>query len=141
MFDPGYKNIFNKYFSNRPEVLCVYLFGSAAKEKENVYSDIDVAILYNNSIPSKEYTDRQITLSIELGQLLGREVDVIILNHTAPYLKFQVIKEGIRVYESPARKDRAFEAHSIIDYFDFLPVKNLLESSIIKRIKGDLLKW
>ena len=123
------------YFDTKPEALCVYLFGSAAKGKENIYSDIDVAVLYDNSVSTSEYADKQIAVSVELSRLLNRDVDAIILNQASPYLKFQIFRDGSRVYENPKRSDRAFEAHSIIEYFDFLPIKNLLESALIKRLK------
>ena len=135
MTKADYKNILEEYFSTKPEVLCVYLFGSAAKGKENVHSDIDIAVLYDDSILTSEYADKQIAVSVELSRLLNRNVDIIILNQAGPYLKFQIFRDGVRVYEHPKRSDREFEAHSIIEYFDFLPIKNLLESSLIKRLK------
>ncbi len=133
--EPNYKQALAEYFSRKEEVLCVYLFGSQAVGKQNAYSDVDIAVLYDESIPASEYTDGQISLSIDLSRLLGKNIDIIILNKAAPYLKFQIIQNGVRVYEKPARTDRTFEAHSIIEYFDFLPIKNLLESAMIKRIK------
>ena len=133
--NPNYKEALTEYFSKREEVLCAYLFGSQARGRGNSHSDVDIAILYDESIPPAEYTDRQITLSIEISQQLDKNTDIIILNRASPYLKFQVIREGARIYEKPTRVGRAFEARSIIEYFDFLPVKNLLESALIKRIK------
>lgn len=131
----NYEKILKDYFLDKPGVLCAYLFGSVAREKEHSYSDMDIAVLYDDSILPSEYADRQITLSVDLSQLLNRNVDMVILNRASPYLKFQIIREGIRIYESPKRKDRSFEAHSIIEYFDFLPIKNLLEASLLKRLK------
>jgi len=72
---------------------------------------------------------------VDLCELLCLNVDIIVLNQAAPYLRFQVIQNGVKVYENPKRKDRAFEARSIVEFFDFLPLKNLLESSVLKRIK------
>jgi hypothetical protein len=135
MLDEYKKNI-RTYFRDKHEVLCVYIFGSAAAGKETPYSDIDVAILFDDSVSPLEYSDRQIALSIELGRLLNREIDVIILNRAAPYLKFQIIKEGAIVYESPARSGRPFEARAVLEYFDFLPVKNMLESAMMRKVKG-----
>ena len=135
MNKPNFKDTLKNYFADKTEVSCAYLFGSAACGKENAYSDVDIAILYDDTVSFSEYTDRQIALIVELSQLLDRNVDIVILNRAAPYLKFQAIKEGVRIYENPARQGRAFEARSIVEYFDFLPVKNLLESSLIKRTK------
>ncbi|MDP2913009.1 MAG: nucleotidyltransferase domain-containing protein [Candidatus Omnitrophota bacterium] len=131
-----YEDTLKEFFSDKEEVVCVYLFGSAAARKGNFYSDVDIAVLYDNSVVRSEYTDKQIDLSVELSRLLDRNVDIIILNNAGPYLKFQVIKSGIRVYEDQKRDNRTFEARSIVEYFDFLPVKNMLEASVIKNIRG-----
>ncbi len=131
----NYKEIISKYFGDKTEVLCVYLFGSAASEKENIYSDVDIAVLYNDSVPPSRYSDIRINISIDLSLLLDRNVDVTVLNEAPPYLKFQVIRNGIRIYEKPNRESRTFEARSILEYFDFAPIKNMMESSLIKRIK------
>lgn len=135
MLKPDYKKMLNEYFRNKPNILCVYLFGSVANAKESPSSDVDIAVLYNNSVSASKYTDQQIDTSIDLSLLLDKNVDVIILNRAAPYLKFQIIQKGIRVYENPKRESRIFEARSILEYFDFEPIKNLLELSLIKRIK------
>ena len=129
------ENCIKGYFSGIKGVLCAYLFGSVAADKDNPYSDVDIAVLYDDSVAPSEYTDKQIDLSVELSRLLDRNVDIIILNNAGPFLKFQVIQNGARVYENPARNSRAFEAYSLIEYFDFLPLKNMLESSLIRRIK------
>ena len=134
--DLDYRKALAEYFSKQENVICAYLFGSCAAGKESAYSDVDIAVLYNRAIPPVEYSNKQITLSIDLSRLLDRNVDVVILNRASPYLKFQIIREGIRVYENPKRRGRAFEAHSIVEYFDLLPVKNMLESAIIKRLRG-----
>lgn len=130
-----YKNAIKDYFAGKKGILCVYLFGSVAANKDNPYSDVDIAVLYDDSVASSEYTDEQINLSVELSRILDRNADIIILNNASPYLKFQIIQKAVRVYENPARNNRAFEARSLIEYFDFLPLKNMLEASLIRKIK------
>lgn len=136
MSQSRYENTLKEFFSGKEGILCAYLFGSIAADKDNLYSDVDIAVLYGDSVAPSEYTDKQIDLSVELSRLLDRNVDIIILNNAGPYLKFQVIKGGIRVYEEPKRNNRAFEARSMLEYFDFLPVKNMLEASLIRNIRG-----
>jgi len=133
--DTKYSEKLKNYFSAIPEILCVYLFGSTAKDKDSIHSDVDIAILYDGSVAPTEYTDRRVALSVELNPLLGKNVDIVILNRASPYLKFQALREGIAVYESPTRKNRSFEARSIIEYFDFLPIKRFLEASLMKEVR------
>ncbi len=44
------KNTIRNYFSKQKHVLCVYLFGSAITGKENKFSDVDIAVLFDSSI-------------------------------------------------------------------------------------------
>ena len=130
-----YKEKLNEYFKSKNEVLAVYLFGSTARGKENAYSDVDIAILYDDSVPASEYTDRQISLIVELSAIINKNVDVVVLNRAGAYLKFQVMREGVRIYESPKRQGRPFEARAMIEYFDFLPIKTRIENAIIAKLR------
>ncbi len=72
----------------------------------------------------------------ELSSILDKDIDVVILNKATSFLKFQTIKNGIRVYEQPTRANRDFEARSIMEYFDFRPIRRKLEAALINNIKG-----
>ena len=87
-------SILQSYFSKRKEVLCVYLFGSVAAGRENRFSDIDVAVLFDPAMPEANYTQQQLALMDELSRLLHRDVDVVLLNKASIFLKFQVLRNG-----------------------------------------------
>lgn len=123
------------YFSRQKQVLCVYLFGSQIKGKENIYSDIDIAVLFQANLTQKERTEKRLGFMDELSSILNKDVDVVILNEASSFLKFQVIKEGKRIYERPDRSEHSFEAKTIVEYFDFLPVRRSLEAAMINNIK------
>lgn len=116
-------------------VLAAYLFGSYAGGNPHKYSDIDIAVLFDRTVSSEDYTDKQIDLTVNLGRLLGREADVVVLNRAGSFLKYNVLKNGLRVYEKPDRSERGFEARAIVEYFDFLPIKNRIEEGILSKIK------
>lgn len=129
-------NTIKDYFTTQEKVQCVYLFGSTTTGKNNKFSDVDVGILFDRGLAEEQYTNRQLALMDKLSQLLKRDVDVIILNKASSFLKFQIIKNGTRIYERPDRTEHSFEARAIMEYFDFLPVRRKLEKSLINRIKG-----
>lgn len=131
------KNIrlIEKYFSSHKDVVCAYIFGSFAKHTQNFYSDLDIAILLSSNIDEKEYIDRRIVIMDELSCILNLEIDVVILNTANTFLKYQVFKYGKRIYERMDRVGRAFEARAFLEYIDFLPIRNLLESGLIRKIK------
>lgn len=125
----------NNILKKDDSILAAYLFGSQAKGSANKYSDFDIGILFDYQTKAKEYTDRQIAIINSLSAALHKEVDAVILNRAPVFLKYHILKEGIKVYERPHRPEHSFEANAIIEYFDFLPVKNRIEGALIKKIK------
>ena len=130
------ETILKSYFSKQKEVLGVYLFGSVAKGKENRFSDVDVAVLFDRSVPEAEYTDQQLAFMNGLSRLLNRDVDVVVLNKATVFLRFQILRGDKRVYERPDRNERTFEARTLVEYLDFLPIRRRLEASLIRSIRG-----
>ncbi len=125
----------SQYFNNSPGVIAAYVFGSLAKEKTNQFSDIDIAILMGNELKESSYSDFRLKFMTDLSSALEKETDVIILNQAPPFLKYQIFKYGKTVFERDVRRSRAFKAKSILEYFDFKPIKDFIEGAKIKRLK------
>jgi len=104
------------------EVLVAYVFGSTAKEKEHAFSDIDVAILLKE--PS---VDKTMRIHSILTKQLGEKVDTLLLNYAPPFLKYQVIKNGIRVLTKDEKARITFEARALSEGLD--------EGSLIEKTK------
>ncbi len=128
-------NMLKKIFRKDNAILAAYLFGSQAIGKINKYSDIDIAVLFDEKLSGKAYTDKQIVMITHLSKVLNKEVDVIILNHSSLFLKYHILKQGIKIYESLYRNEHNFEAQAILQYFDFLPIKNRIENGLLAKIK------
>jgi len=130
------KDIIKDYFGKQKDVLCVYLFGSAAIGRENKFSDVDIAVLFDSDVLPAQYTQKRLSIMDDLSSIFDRDVDVVVLNNTSSFLKFQVIKNGIRVYERQGRVEHNFETKTIMEYFDFLPIRKRLEATLINNIKA-----
>lgn len=130
------KDKIRDYFSHQEKVVCVYLFGSTAKDKENKFSDVDIAVLLDVEADREGYTRRHLFFMDELSRILDKDVDVVVLNEAASFLKFHIIKEGIKVYERTDRVEHNFEARTIVEYLDFLPIRRRLEAALINNIRG-----
>jgi len=129
------ENIVKNYFNKQNRILCVYLFGSIATGTENKFSDVDIAVLFDNNVPPVQYTQRQLCIMDELSRILDKDVDVVVLNTANSFLKFIIIKTGRKVYDEANRTDHNFEVRVIREYFDFLPVRKKLEEALINHIK------
>ncbi|MFH1847566.1 MAG: nucleotidyltransferase domain-containing protein [Candidatus Omnitrophota bacterium] len=128
------KKIIKKYFSKQNGVICVYLFGSAAVGKQNKFSDIDIAVLFSRNM-EVDCAEKQLLFMNELSCLLDSNVDIVILNRAVCFIRFQIMRNGLRIYESSDRMDHEFEVRTFIEYFDFLPVKRKLEKALISNIR------
>ncbi len=52
------------------------VFGSVLTDKFNEDSDIDFLVSFN-AMPIEDYVDNYLQLSMALGELLGREIDLV----------------------------------------------------------------
>ena len=116
-------------------ILAIYLFGSHASGKAHKYSDVDIAMLYDENVDKKEYTDKRIEIMTAVSESFNREVDVVVLNQALPMLKYHILRYGMRLYERSNRQEHSFEVQAIQEYFDFLPIRNRMEQGLIKKVK------
>ncbi|PIP19532.1 MAG: nucleotidyltransferase [Candidatus Omnitrophica bacterium CG23_combo_of_CG06-09_8_20_14_all_41_10] len=123
------------YFSGQKDVVSVYLFGSTATGKTHSTSDVDIAVFFQSSLPQEEQSSRSLLMMDELSRILDKNIDIVVLNSANSFLKFQIIKSGLRLCEDKERKSRGFEARAIMEYFDFLPIRNRLEEALVNNIK------
>lgn len=77
-------------------VILGYLFGSAVRGMMGPHSDIDVAVLFNESIDTDEQSKNREEIRDEISNAFNVEsVDVINLNQqTNPVLRYDAVLEG-----------------------------------------------
>lgn len=106
------------FFSSEESVVVVYLFGSTAREESNCLSDIDIAVLFDNTLAKKEAFDLQMKLIVDLGDLLKtKNVDLVVLNDSPLLLAFNIIRDGI-ILKSDEKKRVHFETLTMSRYYD-----------------------
>lgn len=105
------------FFRSEKRVLVAYLFGSHAKKIHTPQSDIDIAVLLSET--PKKLLEYYLYLVNKLSEILGNNVDLIILNTSPPMLKHQVIKHGKTVYSQSEEARITFEARAQSEYLDF----------------------
>lgn len=99
-------------------ILFAYLFGSQATGKTNKDSDVDIAVYLSESL-EKDFFNIRLKLIEEFNIALQKEVDVIILNTAAPFLRFVVIQEGKILTNRNPSKEIEFKLKSMSEYFDY----------------------
>jgi predicted nucleotidyltransferase len=108
-------------------VRLVALFGSVAREAARADSDVDVAVL------GGEFWD-QCGLGSDLGGLLGREPHVVDLQTASDWLRFQVARDGILVFEASSGAWADFKARAMVAYWDLAPTIALCAAGVKQRL-------
>lgn len=105
--------------TSHPEIKLAYLFGSQATGNTGPMSDYDFAF-YMDGLDSKQRFDLRLKLDHELSRLLHVDmVDIVVLNDLdMPELAYDIIKEGILLYEEEPYKV-IVEPRILGEYFDF----------------------
>ena len=98
--------------SEIPDVIAVYLFGSAAAGELRPDSDIDLAVLLVAPQPAA----RLWSLAQSLAVSVGRDVDLIDLRSTSTVMQAQVISTGKRLYCADEPRCGEFEDRVYSDY-------------------------
>ncbi|KJS69418.1 MAG: hypothetical protein JL50_01880 [Peptococcaceae bacterium BICA1-7] len=143
-----YKKVDHDVLSNIPglieklssdsEIAAIYLFGSYAEGKQNINSDIDLAILLVMEFPADRYLEKKLDLlALAVSELKTDEVDLVILNQAPVTLTYQVFCKGKLLWGKKEQKGWrvSFQASAYDRYFDFKPVEKIFHEGMIRRIR------
>ncbi|TVQ69580.1 MAG: nucleotidyltransferase domain-containing protein [Oceanospirillales bacterium] len=110
-------------FEHFPFVQFAVLFGSFAKDKVHLNSDIDIAVKASHPLS----TDQLIALTESIATVFNRPVDLVDLTTVGQPLLDQIISSGIQIV-GPRSYWGDLVFRNIIDNEDFVPYqKRILE--------------
>jgi predicted nucleotidyltransferase len=102
------------------DIVCVYVYGSVARGEARAGSDIDIAVLYAEE-PPRTLDGLGLGLSGALELLIGRPVDVVVLNRAPVDLVHRVLRDGQLLCDRDPSARIRFEVQARNAYFDLLP--------------------
>lgn len=98
--------------SELPDLISIYVFGSAASDELRVDSDLDLAIL-----PARATCATQLwSLAQLLAVSVGRDVDLVDLLSATTVMRAQVVSKGHRLYCQDETLCGEFEDRVYADY-------------------------
>jgi len=115
------KNKIVKYFSSKPEVAAVYLYGSYARGDAKADSDIDLAVLVTDKRKYKGFGIPQVVFANDLNQITGQKVEVQDLAVCPVDFARRVLAEGQLLITNNEKARINFEEKIIRIYFDLKP--------------------
>ena len=97
--------------SRRLDLKMVVLFGSHARGRASVLSDIDVALVTTRDHVTLKYRDE---VCAELAALMDSpRIDVVFLNDADPFLQHSIAQEGRCLYERERGGFRKFQLYAL----------------------------
>jgi len=124
------------YFKGRDEVSALYIFGSAANNKETSESDIDIAVLINDRKKGKKTCESlKKTYYSASPRFSLRTIDIVVLNTAPTFLKHRIIKTGKIVFDRNRRLRVRFVANAIIEYLDYKPIEDICLKAVAGRFR------
>lgn len=129
---------FIERIKNSDYIIAFYLFGSYAAGRQNPLSDIDLAMLFDESVDKKDYLIERLKLMGEVSAILGMDaVELVVLNELPPGLAYRVIKDGelLFIREEAKRQLVNFKVRTMDRYFDFQPVQRMFSEALARRTR------
>lgn len=129
------KEKLTRLLSAKPYIRFAYLFGSHARGTAGVLSDIDIAVFFDEpAVPQNGIYGCECELIPELEQALSCPVDLVVLNKTSNYLRYQVLKGGELLFCVSEESRIKFHEETMRIYLDFLPFRAVQNVYLKKRI-------
>ena len=93
--DAKVKGILSNYFKSKP-VEKAWVFGSYSRGEETGHSDVDILVTLT---PDSHMGLQFFGMIIDLEQLLGRPVDLVVEGNLLPFASESADKDKVLVYE------------------------------------------
>lgn len=123
------------YFQDRKEVAAVYLFGSFGGPRENRESDIDIAILLDETKSEKNYNRFKDKYFAASPNFSLKSVDIVILNDASSYLKHRILRTGKLLLEKNRPFRVRFTQRAILEYLDYRPIEEICLKGVANRVR------
>lgn len=128
-------NIAADYLMRQPCVAAAYVYGSAARDNMQLRSDVDIAVLFTAGAGVKPALfDMRLQMEMELGDLIGRPVQIVDYEVSSLFLRHQVRKYGRLIVDKDPKRRMEKEISSLRQYLDMLPVYNYCTDAALRRL-------
>ena len=103
-------------------IISAYMFGSCAKGTQGPLSDIDIAVSMDTKLGKREMDKKRLFLINKISGLIRTDkFDLVVMNNTTPLLRFNIIRDGMILKDTPKRaglETRIISSHLDMKHFD-----------------------
>lgn len=104
--------VIKNILTEKTSAFIIILFGSAAGGRMREDSDIDIAFLSDKILSEYEVFE----IAQELGNVLGRDVDLIDLNKASTVFKANILGTGKIIYSADENRKHVFQIRTFKEY-------------------------
>ena len=130
------KEKIRSYFSNREEVVAIYLYGSHASAKERSFSDVDVGIVLQHKF-LKRALELQSRYMADLGRRLRKDVHPVVLNTAGELLLKQVFQKGVCICINDPEQLKYFKMNRYAMIAEFGHYLSMTQDGFRKTLQGN----
>lgn len=123
----------SSYFERRREVVAACLFGSYARSRAKLSSDIDLGVLLQYEALTDPGDLREI-YTLALGRLLRKDVHVVIMNNSGEGILAQIFKHGKCIFVRDRGAFSRFRAARYSMIAEFASYRRMMEEGFLSRI-------
>ena len=125
-----------RLFQGHP-VLLAYVFGSRATGHVHPESDVDVAVLVDESLSADARYSERLALTGELSRLFRSDrIDVVVLNEASPLLAYEALRNGVCVYSASDDVRIEFQVRTVREYEDTSNLRRILSEAMAERVRA-----
>ena len=118
-------------------VKVAYLFGSQADDTAGPLSDIDIGVLFADSLSQQELFRRRLRLISDLiGLFHSNRIEVVMLNQAPPALRFNVIKQGKVLHNEDEALRVRCEVGILSEFLDTQPLRRLYRERLFEAVES-----
>lgn len=124
ILDSALRKQLKKVFSQKKDILAVYIFGSRASGLTVASSDLDLAVFLNDR---KKISEREIIKFLkEAGVEIPFNLDLVCVDFdSSPLFLYQIIKNGFCLYQRQSFSKTNLEALILKLYYDNQHLRNI----------------
>jgi len=116
-------------------VEAAYVYGSVARGTATSLSDIDIALVLREPLPSYDRLMLELTVQGAIEAAMGfSSVDVRAINEAPLVVRGRIVQEGILLYEQDRAHRISFEVETRKRYFDFAPAGRRLRDAFLQHV-------
>jgi len=126
------------YLYSRDNVIAAYIFGSyTSKKKLTPHSDIDIAVLLDDSIKNKDYGSIKLSIITDIIKLLSfNNIDVVILNTASPLLSHEIFRKGKLFFSRDEKKRLEYTVKAATRYLDTIYLRRVQDRILHEKIRS-----